>query len=111
MTRLALGGKWGSPRSPPVLGSLAVSAAKPSLVSSVASAGMPMAIPAVLRRENWRRVIEALGCGAGGSESVILCLAFCYLAVMVSARFRVILAKVVQVAASRGPIVGTRFDS
>src|SRR5215472_11458255 len=59
MTRLAFGGKCGSPTSPPVFGSVALSAPKPSALSSVARAGMPMAIPAVLRRKNWRRVMAA----------------------------------------------------
>src|SRR5215469_424253 len=64
MTRFAFGGKCGSPGSPPVLESVAPSAAKPSAVSSVASAGMPMAIPAVLLRKNCRRVIPAPISGA-----------------------------------------------
>src|SRR5208337_3615514 len=59
MTRLALGAKLGKPSCPPVLGSIPSASAKPSFASSDASAGMPRARPAVLRRKKWRRVMES----------------------------------------------------
>src|SRR5208282_4200649 len=58
MMRFALGGKLGKPSNPPVLGSKPSAAAKPSLASNAASAGMPRATPAVLRRKKWRRVMD-----------------------------------------------------
>jgi len=72
MTRFAFGGKCGSPGSPPVLESLAVSAAKPSAVSNDARAGMPIAILAVLRRKNCLRVIAALISGVNLSPMFFL---------------------------------------
>jgi len=111
MTRFAFGEKWGSPTSPPVFGSVAVSAANPSFVSSTANAGMPIAIPTVFRWKNRRRVIAVAALISGVNESLILCLAFGYSAVIVSSRLRIMLANVVHAATSRESKLESILDS
>ena len=68
-----------------------------------------MAIPAVLRRKNCRRVIAAPISGV--TLSLIPCLAFRYCFVIVSSRFRIMLETVVHAASSRGGTFESTFDS
>ena len=77
---------------------------RPELMSNRTSTAPNAALDA-------RRVIAALNCAVSESESGMLCLAFCYSAVMVSSRLRIMLAKVVQAATSRGSSVESGFDS